>query len=826
MNIQTQLNPSGSINQLPHSEGRANQHAVDQTSNTADVAQKEIFEVLKYAIDGFKNVDPTILKIAHRMSALKFVTAIDNPSAGKNAISYYENVSLCNNNFKLNRSSFADEKWKSPLERAISCIFYNKTGGGVTSLLNFRCESCRQCQTDFSLEACPYVIAATVQLFAMKVKTDPDNIFRLLLKDQFREIKQPENVNIEDTEFPQEIDARVALGAYVLLQFGLEETNGLCRVGPDFHMDEIYSAVKGVEYSNNIRDRGNCHECHFSYCPDKAARLIKTYADSNALIASDVAYSLFKMRKGILSDRDWFNTSETYNNVIENIAFARESHKVYQGLIRSIVNHSRNRNIDVNLNMVIHTDDNSVADEIFNKIFRQAVFNYNYYDLPGSPKYLIYNAKKDSNTKLEQVIENLSERTIIYIKDIDAWQDANPDALFQLFEEKLDLVTLVFTGKENALKSFFTNYSRLYHQICCNHLFVNGIKEQTIVNNILKSLRSSLTVPLETEKRIVQYVKDNYDRSRFKNYDYVHWLVNKLKFDHYSAEYYVDDILQPNEIPASKNIRTFDDIMASLNRLVGLYQVKKQIEKINAQILFQKNTNMLSNNGLMHFVFSGNAGTGKTTVAKLMGEILHSIGYLKTDKVVICSGKDLEGAYLGQSAKNTAAKCEEAYGGILFIDEAYQLNPFQSPISVDIYKQDVVNELIQQMENNRDRLMVIFAGYPKDMDEFISVANPGLRSRISETLVFEDYSIDEMIEIFMGYVSSSGLTIDPIALQSVKTNIEIAKATGTAFGNARYARKLFEKIYMNHAGNVFRMDMNNPEYTTLSFFDVPAEIVI
>jgi len=223
----------------------------------------------------------------------------------------------------------------------------------------------------------------------------------------------------------------------------------------------------------------------------------------------------------------------------------------------------------------------------------------------------------------------------------------------------------------------------------------------------------------------------------------------------------------------------------------------------------------------MHMVFSGNPGTGKTTVARLTAEILHSIGFIQENKLVVCSAKDLIGEYMGQTTPKTAKKCEEAYNGVLFIDEAYQLNPYTSN-NVDLYKEECIAELIQQMENNRDKLVVIFAGYSKEMLDFLEKANTGLKSRIGRNIEFVDYNSDELLNIFERIVENHGMTITDDARAKAKSIIERASRDTEKFGNARFARNLFERSLLQHAALTADIPEGDPALLQLDSNEIIA----
>lgn len=205
------------------------------------------------------------------------------------------------------------------------------------------------------------------------------------------------------------------------------------------------------------------------------------------------------------------------------------------------------------------------------------------------------------------------------------------------------------------------------------------------------------------------------------------------------------------------------DPMSKLNSLIGLKEVKRKVKDyINTATInheMEKRGMVVDNDMSRHMIMAGNPGTGKTTVARLLGQILYEKGAIRTGKTVSVSAKDLISDHIGGTSKETSKVIESALGGILFIDEAYALNADESKNS---FAKDAVNILIQGMENHRGDLIVIFAGYTNDMLKFLKTANPGLRSRIGDNWInFPDYSYSEELQIFDLIMHEKGLQMNP-----------------------------------------------------------------
>ena len=197
---------------------------------------------------------------------------------------------------------------------------------------------------------------------------------------------------------------------------------------------------------------------------------------------------------------------------------------------------------------------------------------------------------------------------------------------------------------------------------------------------------------------------------------------------------------------------TVEDLLKELNSMVGLAGVKREVQnRVNRlrilQTAQQLGSKRVFHSGTLHMIFAGNPGTGKTTVARLVGKIYEALGIIEDSSIFVeCSRADLIGKYIAQTAPLVQKKVQSALGGILFIDEAYSL--YQEGIGND-FGDEAISELVRQMENNRDRLIVILAGYSKDMKNMIDNANPGLKSRFPIWLDFEDYSKEELVQIFV-----------------------------------------------------------------------------
>lgn len=255
----------------------------------------------------------------------------------------------------------------------------------------------------------------------------------------------------------------------------------------------------------------------------------------------------------------------------------------------------------------------------------------------------------------------------------------------------------------------------------------------------------------------------------------------------------------PGTQATETSAETVEECLAELNGLIGLESVKREIEKLTRylEIQAQRRRHQLAEPPLtLHMVFTGNPGTGKTTVARIVAKVLRSLNVLQKGHLVETDRMGLVGQYVGHTAKKTDEMVQRALDGILFIDEAYSLTAGGGE---NDFGGEAIDSLVKRMEDHRDRLLVIVAGYPKEMEAFIET-NPGLRSRFSTYVHFPNYTPQELLEILRIFCRKNEYALTGGAEEKV---VEIFQSAlggdGQNFGNGRYVRNLFEQALRNQA---------------------------
>ncbi|WP_164992555.1 right-handed parallel beta-helix repeat-containing protein [Streptomyces sp. L2] len=263
--------------------------------------------------------------------------------------------------------------------------------------------------------------------------------------------------------------------------------------------------------------------------------------------------------------------------------------------------------------------------------------------------------------------------------------------------------------------------------------------------------------------------------------------------------------------------RTSKAVLGELDALVGLESVKREVRALTDMIEVgrrRQRAGLKAASVKRHLVFTGSPGTGKTTVARLYGEILASLGVLEKGHLVEVSRVDLVGEHIGSTAIRTQEAFQRAHGGVLFIDEAYALSPEDAGRD---FGKEAIDTLVKLMEDHRDAVVVIVAGYTAEMERFLSV-NPGVASRFSRTITFGDYGPGELLRIVEQQADEHEYRIAPDASEALLTYFT-ALPKGPAFGNGRTARQTFEAMVERHASRVAQLDDPSTDDLTLLYAD-------
>lgn len=407
----------------------------------------------------------------------------------------------------------------------------------------------------------------------------------------------------------------------------------------------------------------------------------------------------------------------------------------------------------------------------------------------------------------EDLNKQLKTHTMIHIKDCNPAPIENPDVgtgsayedqirqvrkYNKLWEDIIRYINenprkiILFSMDEAVYRSTFRKKAGLVEIL--NHVAVKGFTSNEILEQVLGKLKEShLIINDDFVERLSKHIEVTYISSVGNIEKYIEDLTNAIVSNYYSYAREKDEPIRVDCIPKNY-IRTIDDIMADINKLHGLGKVKKLFANICNAKTYESKRITTSDGGRYHMVFTGNPGTGKTTVARLVADMYYTLGIIKSNVIVEKRASDMISHWSGGTPNRVRAIIEEAKNGVLFIDEAYGFVSLKS--GNDNKGQQALEGLMQAIDT--ESVVMILAGYQDEMDELFGM-NPGLRSRIGYNVHFDDYNIDDLVEILVGKLKERGYTIDdnamPILVDCVK-----GKMAESDFGNVRGIEVLCQRL--------------------------------
>lgn len=401
-----------------------------------------------------------------------------------------------------------------------------------------------------------------------------------------------------------------------------------------------------------------------------------------------------------------------------------------------------------------------------------------------------------SSGEVEEFIPFIGEDTFEKIVDVLKIDELSDEDIFKMIQTLINTMVLKARAELMIPLTYDNSILEFLKSVYTKRTGLNGLN-LWIDRNIYKPLtefKLKRTAPLESE--VVLGVVENELVILVENN-----LIALQKFNH-----------------REKN-RNVEEVKQKLNKIIGLDSVKEYVLKLEDTMTTRKlreEAGLKTASISMNMIFSGNPGTGKTTIARLVSEFLAALGILSKGQFVEVSRGDLVGEHVGETAKKTTEKVKSALGGVLFIDEAYALNRDKN----DTFGLEAIDTLVKMMEDNKDNLVVILAGYTNEMQEFLK-SNPGLKSRFPNFIEFPDYTPEEMYRIANEIATSNQYVIDNSCIEPLITYFEGKNIKGrNDTGNGRLARNMVEKAILNQSKRISEENETDYELLKLSDFEL------
>lgn len=607
------------------------------------------------------------------------------------------------------------------------------------------------------------------------------------------------------------------------------------REGYVLYINKLYDFYKGAFYSqieidvNNFNFEQGKGETKREYIY-KIAAIYSYYMEHDKLDIIKALEEYLKDGCGLINSERSYYFYARYKNKVAELPYSQKVKQTIINLFNYVINYNYNGNTPyIPINILMYTEDKESVENI-TRIISDFMWFFNF--LPENKGFykesmndmildrhvigkIYYKLETKEQRKGTLIIENFEN--LMYTDDL------NCNMIMNLLTDQLERckgICTVIYGKKETIGTIIEKHPKLNYKIFDIKLELDELDIDNLYKVTFDKLSRTERIEEKAKTKLYNYIKSSYSKSEVKEMDYISELYTKIILDkNKTVNADKTKMILESNIPDVYNTRNLGEILEELNSLVGLYNIKNQLDKLIHLLKFNKKVNMDMSETNLHMVFTGNPGTGKTTVARIVSDILYNLGYIKQNKLVEVSAKDLIAEYVGQTSGKTYRTMKSAFGGVLFIDEAYSILS-QGKTS---FGPECIATIIKIMEDHKNELVVIFAGYEKEMEEFIR-SNPGLKSRIGYLIKFKDYNVDELMEIFNKLLEKNKLKIEDLAKETVRQVITDSSKIDN-FGNGRFINNLFQNILIEHAKNTSELEDLDRLYT-ITLQDINKEDLV
>ena len=678
---------------------------------------------------------------------------------------------------------------------------------------------CSYCNIDSTV--CPFKLVAYIKKCITDNNFDRRKILDLLSGEGAKEYSKDEFViNSVVSNLSEHVKNNMDLvGAEMILNADMisiekEDNNKLSYRYIDFNiknnsffnnLNDFYKSKKGLKAEFDISkvSFSEANSYIFELSPFEIAVYIRYLCKLNNVDEKIIV-------KRILDKRN-FKESEfkiayynQYMDSVNSLECTEEEKEEVREVLTYIRNYYFNEDLPyIHFNIELFTSNTLVSDRIINIITRFAK-TYNY--IGQRPTLwvdceMLIKRTKDSTDTIAQVENMYSKNDVVIFENIEKMKGLNEFRIeglltgIEKFSSRNKKSMTIIVGGENAIKDAFMKHPLIETKIVNKVISIGNFDADIIKDKIIDRLGGVLKVNKGFEEELQKYVEKTFNPAAMDEVSYIEKTYNDIVFNKFKSVG-VTNSFGETDIPDKDNSRGVEEILNDINSLVGLTEVKANIEELMKYLEYSKkiDTEGFAN---LNMVFKGNSGTGKTVVARLLAELFYKLGFVKENKIIEVSSKDLIGAHVGETAPKTQAIVDSALDGVLFIDEAYTLNASKGGNSN--YTAECMATISKAMDLYKDRFIVIFAGTTREMNEFIN-SNPSLMSRIGYEFDFPNFSKSELMQIFDDEVKGNEFTLEDGVSQKIENLVTKARIT-KGFGNARYVKNLFDRLVVVHAGN-------------------------
>ena len=567
------------------------------------------------------------------------------------------------------------------------------------------------------------------------------------------------------------------------------------------NLNDFYNNKEGIYQEINLLNPSFDEPSYMFYkSPVKISAYLKYLCMQRNV---DVLTVLTRIYQEIKTDENVAKISyyNQYANNVNKLECTDDVKKEIIDIMTYMKNYNAIRKVPyIQFNLALFTKNKDVSEKIINILNRVATeFGYlqNTNTLFVDAEMLIKRTK-DNNDVFFQMDKICQENSFIVFTNVDKIKMLNEfrvDTFFTALEKfvpQSKKCMIILVGEKLGLTSLLDMHPLLNNYMLNKKIDINEYDVEIIKQKVYRRIKKFEKIDDNFKSHLDSYIENTYSTKLIDENQYMQDLYNDIMFNKYNNKELVEYI-DEKQIPDIKGTRTIEEILKDFNNLVAVDEVKRKILEILKYLDYVKKADIPDFVNL-NMVFKGNAGTGKTTVARLYAELFYKLGFIKKNNIIEVTSKDLIGDHLGQTAIKTQKVIESALDGVLFIDEAYAI--MSSKGTAD-YPAECISTLCKAMDTYKDRLIIIFAGYTREMNDFIN-KNQGLMSRVGNEIEFPDYTVDELWQIFADEAKGNEFTLEDNVEPKVRKIIEKNKITRN-FGNARFVINLFERLVITHA---------------------------